>query len=58
MPDKDQKPKIELHLTKPSAGGLAALFVKLTGRPLSPEGLAKLEAGLNEREGRDQGGGA
>ena len=40
--------KINLHLAKPSSKELAALYKKLTGKTLSPEGRASIEATLEK----------
>jgi len=50
MPDKEErKPKPELHVAKSDdVEGLAKVFERLTGQPLSPEDLARLRA-IKER---------
>jgi hypothetical protein len=37
-----------LHVASPSADGFAALYKRLTGREMSPEGLAALQEALDE----------
>jgi hypothetical protein len=52
MSDEASSKKVALHLTR-SAAGLAQLFERLTGKPLSKDGQARIRKALERAAAKE-----